>query len=209
MGPFDDPALWVALVGLAAGGAGIGLAVRRSRRQPVPIDPFTVNDPWRRFVQHALRNQASFDEVVAAMRPGPLRDRLSDIGGRVQAAAAECWRVARRAQAVADARKRIDADGARRALDRAGAEDPTRDALQSRLASAERLDVLLAEARERLRVLDTRLEETVSRAHELSVQQDATGAGGLGADVEDVVTELEALRLALDETNRPSTPDGT
>jgi hypothetical protein len=143
------------------------------------------------------------------MAPGPLRDRLTDIGGRVQAAAQECWRVARRAQAVADARKRIDADGARRALDRAGAEDPTRDALQARLASAERLDALLADARQRLRLLDTRLEEAVSRAHELSVQQDATGAGGLGADVEDVVTELEALRLALDETNRPSAPDAT
>ena len=51
-------------------------------------------------------------------------------------------------------------------------------------------------------MLDARLDESVARAIELSVSlDDAEGLAGLGADVESVVSEMEALRQALEETS--------
>ena len=55
------------------------------------------------------------------------------------------------------------------------------------------------DARDRLRLLDARLDELVARAVEVSVgTADSTV---LGNDVEELVVELEALRMAVEETN--------
>src|SRR3954468_16904548 len=47
------------------------------------IDPFTLNDPWRRFVQGALQAEARFDQAVRTAHTGPLRDRLQEIADRI------------------------------------------------------------------------------------------------------------------------------
>ena len=48
--------------------------------------------------------------------------------------------------------------------------------------------------------LDARLDEAVARAVELSLGAgDAAAAGGLEGDVDRLVEEMEALRLALDD----------
>jgi hypothetical protein len=57
-----------------------------------------------------------------------------------------------------------------------------------------------AEARDRLRLLDARLDEAVARAVELSLGAgDVSAAGGLQGDVDQLVEEMEALRVALDD----------
>jgi hypothetical protein len=53
-----------------------------------------------------------------------------------------------------------------------------------------------------LRLLDARLSEAATRAIELSVRaHDPSDLAGLGEDVDVLVTDLEALRLALDEAD--------
>ena len=85
----------------------------------------------------------------------------------------------------------------------------TAEALNSQLASARRLEDVIGRADAELRLLDARLAEAVTRAIELSAHAgDATDLGRLGDDVDGVVSEMEALRQALDEAGgpRPSEP---
>jgi hypothetical protein len=184
------------------------------------IDPFTLHDPWRRYVQAALQSRARFAQAVDRAPAGPLRERLSEIGDRVQAGVDECWLIARRGQALVVARRGIDVADIDRELGQlrgagagtgpgVGAEDPSigrlTESLEAQRAAAARLDRVIDRAQTELRVLDARLGEAVARTLELSAQAstDADGARvtGLQADVEGVVSEMEALRQALDETN--------
>jgi hypothetical protein len=69
----------------------------------------------------------------------------------------------------------------------------------------ERIAHVAAEARDRLQLLDARLDESVARAVELALSAESTGdLGGLGSDIDAVVGDMEALRQALEETQRPS-----
>lgn len=178
------------------------------------IDPFTLNEPWRRFVQSALQSQARFDQAVHQAERGPLRDRLGEIGDRVHDAVREAWRVARQGQVLADAGAQIDTAGVQRQLAevRANASAPwaagssleqTAKALEAQLASAQRLANVTREAQDRLRLLNARMDEMVARAIELSVDASQPDElGGLGSDVDSLVDEMEALRLAMDETDQ-------
>jgi hypothetical protein len=77
----------------------------------------------------------------------------------------------------------------------------TADALQSQMASTRRIAEVARETRDRLRLLDARLDESVARAVELSLRAgDVAEIGGLDDDVESIVTEMETLRVALEET---------
>ena len=72
-------------------------------------------------------------------------------------------------------------------------------ALEAQLASARRMDAVITDARDRLRLLNARLDEAVVRAIELSVQAgDVTDLAGLGDDVDSLVDEMEALRQGLE-----------
>lgn len=212
-----------AAVGILTGGgpvlaAGLAVAAWAGRvvaavpREPRPerIDPFTLGEPWRRPVQDALQAQARFSEAVAEARHGPLRERMAEIGGRIAHGVDEAWRVARQGQALVEARRRIDTVDARRDLaDIDGRTDDaslrTTEALRAQLASAQRLDATIEETRTRLRLTNARLDEAVARAAELSVAaHDVAQLAGLGDDVEALVTDLEALRLGLEEVSRPS-----
>jgi hypothetical protein len=79
------------------------------------------------------------------------------------------------------------------------------ESLEAQRAAAARLDQVIDSAQTELRLLDARLGEAVARTLELSAQAgtdaDATRVTGLEADVEGVVSEMEALRRALDEAN--------
>ena len=67
-------------------------------------------------------------------------------------------------------------------------------------ATADRMEATLTESESRLRLLNARLDEAVTRAIELSVSQaDSTAAGSLRADVAGIVDEMEALRQAMVE----------
>lgn len=200
--------------GAAAYGGRVLLAVPRSTKRGEKPDPFAVQEPWRRFVGDALAARRRFDDAVRAMAGGPLRDQLTAIGGRLDDGVDEIWRIARQGDTLVEARRRIDLDGIRAELAQVEAQlgerwaqgsrlEQTAEALRAQVASGERMEHVIADAVDRLRLLDARLDETVTRAIELSTESaTARGAGTLGGDVEGIVSEMEALRVALDEADQ-------
>jgi chromosome segregation ATPase len=195
-------------IGAVAWGARVAVAIPRTPKRE-RIDPFTLGEPWRTFVRAALQAQARFDRTVQTARSGPLRDRLAEIGERVGPGVDECWQVANRAQESENAREQLDTRQARAELaaleqETGTAEEHrarTEEALRAQISSADRMSAVVDDARDRLRLLDARLDEAVARAVELSVDSgDPEGMLGLSSDVDSVVTDMEALRQALEET---------
>ena len=203
-----------AVVGAVAWAARVALAVPRRTRER--IDPFAVGEPWRYFVRDALQARARFDETVRRARPGPLREHLADLGRRLGDGVTECWRIASQGNALESGLRQLDVHAVRAELaqleyDKQYVQGEARasleraeQALRSQLASAERIQRVAEDARNRLRVLNAQLDEAVARAVELSVQAgDTSDLRPLSADVDSLVTEMESLRQALDETRAP------
>ncbi len=206
------PLAGAAVVAVACWAGRVAFGLPRQRR-PEAIDPAAVREPWRTFVRQAVSARDRFDRAVRDAEPGPLRDRLSEMAARVSVGATECWRVAKRANALDAAVAELDTDAIRGQLDRCEQElarSPERSelvatsmALRNQLESADRLAKVAAGARDRLARIDAQLNEAMARAMELSLQ---TGESGdldpLGSAVNDVVGELESLRQALEESAR-------
>jgi hypothetical protein len=182
----------------------VAASVPRDATDAQHIDPFALQDPWRSFVRAAQQSRRRFDEAVRSAKPGPMRERLTEIGGRLDDAVSECWRVARQGQALADARSKLDTRDAQRELASLDPNSPsnsgTAEALQAQIASAQRLEVTTNDVRDRLRLLDARMDEAVARAVELSVEGADADVQGLGSDVDGLVGDMEALRQGLEET---------
>jgi hypothetical protein len=205
-------AIAAVVVGLAAFAGRVGLAIPRTP-QDERIDPFTLAEPWRHYVQDALQAHARVKEAVQGARSGPTKDRLREIDERVSTGVLEVWRIARRGHDLVDARRRLDPDAIRRdiAATEASAGQPgasdatlerTMESLRAQLATLERLERVIGDADSRLRLLNARLDEAAARTIELAVQaHDASDLGGLGDDVDQMVDEMEALRQAIEETS--------
>jgi chromosome segregation ATPase len=199
-------------VGALAWAARVAMAVPRRPREE-RIDPFGVGEPWRHMVTDALQARTRFEQTVASARPGPLRDRMVELGRRLDHGVEECWRIAKQGDALEAGLARLEHQSAQQELaelhrEIEGADDTERPsleraraAIESQLASAERMQRVSRDAQTRLRVLNAQMDESVARAVELAVTaHDSTDLSPLSADVESLVGELEALRLALDET---------
>lgn len=206
---------WAALGAIAFAGR-VATAVPRGATSG-RIDPFALGEPWRHFVSAAVQAGRRFDAAVQGAKEGPLRDRLQEIAGGVDDAVQESWRIARQGQALSDARTHLDATAVQQELDElersvgSAIPDPssatagTLKALQAQLASAQRMDRTINDVHDKLRLLDARLDESVARAIELSVDaQDPSELGGLGDDVQGIVVDLEALRQGLEEADHPT-----
>jgi hypothetical protein len=200
------------LSGLVVGAAVYAGAVHRAMPRPATlprIDPFTVSEPWRQLVQGAQRAGTRLHATVAAAPAGPLHDRLVSIAAKLDEGLAESWTIARRGDELDDAVRRLDPTALRSklaTLERRQAASPSADlvaAIESvrlQVASAERLTALSAQTADRLRLTQTRLDELVARAAEVSVGASDTDA--YASAVDDLVVELEALRLAVEETRQ-------
>lgn len=199
------------LLGVAAWAARVAAVMPRGFDAD-GIDPFELDEPWRSYVWKAKRARRHFAEAVKTGREGPLRDRLEQIGKRITDGVEECWRVAQGGDALAKARARIDVASITGQLSElhaqltAGQESgpliQTIEALESQLATAKRMDEVIVNTSNQLRLLDARLDEAVTRAIELSVRaHTADEMLALGADIDGVVSEMESLRQALDETD--------
>ena len=126
----------------------------------------------------------------------------------------ECWRVARHGDALDEGVQSLELRqveyrlqqlrGTRPESPGAGESfDRTVEALEAQLASGRRLSEVATDARRRLEVLDARLDEAVARAVELSLSAaDVSDLSGLGADVDQLVDDMEALRQGLEEVGR-------
>ena len=73
--------------------------------------------------------------------------------------------------------------------------------MQAQIDSAQRIRAARNDTEQRLRLLNTRMGELVAQAAEVSVGADATD--DLGSAVDDVVTQLQSLRLAIEDINNP------
>jgi len=212
LGPIGAVALgvagWAARVAVAVGGGGGGSRGDR-------IDPFTLQEPWRGFVQDAIGSRARFREAVDRTRSGPLQDTLREIADRVDTGVNECWLIANRGHALVQTRQRIDAADIDRDLTEAEQALATRpddqrliqtvESLRAQRATADRMDQVVEEARSQLRLLDARMGEAVVRALELSAQASVDASvTSLESDVDGMVTDMEALRQALEETHGPA-----
>jgi hypothetical protein len=211
------PLLAVLGIGSLAWLARVATLMPRGKRRD-GIDAMSLSDPWRGFVREALDAQRRYRRAVSSTTAGPLRDRLVEIGERIDAGVQECWRVARRGDALVDAIGNLDPAAARRELDAAKQaeklnpgpdQEATVKALQAQADSADRLIKVAAGAQDKLRLLDARLDEAVARAVELSIRAEDVGElGGLGGDVENLVSDLETLRVSLDEVDGTAATEG-
>lgn len=207
-------------------GAKVALAVPR-RPRLATINPGRLPDPWRTFVLEAAQAAKRFSELVRTLPAGPLRTELTEVDQRVDEGVRECWEIANRGTALDQARKQLGLGQAATELDRLKGERDLRSrqgmdsasidraitAVQRQLAAGQRVETAAFEARDRLRVLNAQLDEAVAAVVEMTLRPGAAGsAGAVRGQVNGIVDELEALRLALDETdalaNVPSA-DGT
>jgi hypothetical protein len=203
---------WVLiLLGVAivvAVGVRLFTSLRSDRRSH--LDPFTVGEPWRQFVQGATRSGTKLHQTIDGATAGPMKNRMESIASRLDDGLREAWEIARRGDQIDAAIRRLDPTALRsklatleeRASDRQTPDiDAAVTSLQNQLESVRRLELESTKTADRLRLTQTRLDELVSRAAEVAI-----GAGDTDAyehDVDDLVIELEALRQAVDETNRP------
>jgi len=196
-----------AIVAILVVAAGVLVAARR-RKSPRPkriaIDPFALSDPWRRSVSSAQSAQRRYTEIVRAIPAGPLRSKMESITAQVQRGVEECWLIAKRGDELDTALNRLDTTSLRTRLE-ASTDDATRTSLQAQLDSANRIRATRDDTEQRLRLLNTRVGELLAQAAEVSVRADTTDE--LGSAVDDVVTQLESLRLAVEEINNPRPGD--
>jgi hypothetical protein len=203
------PLVAAAGVGALAWGGRVLAAVPKDAPSP-RVSPNSLSEPWRTYAVQAEDSKKRFDRVVASVAPGPLRDRLQLLSGRLDEGIDESWRIARRGHEIVGAIGTIDTASARREVaelrqsvgDRAPtpAEGQTMRSLEAQLASVDRLSALATRSRDRLRLLDARFDELLARTVEVSVGSGDTDL--LGDDVDGLVTELESLRIAMEETDR-------
>lgn len=200
------------VIGIAAAAWLVRVATLLPRRGgSTRIDPMSISDPWRRFVRDALDAQRRYRKAVSKANEGPLRARLLEIGERIDAGVEECWRVACRGDELVDAIGNLDVIGARKDLAEAKQEardtrsethHSTVESLQAQVDAADRMIGVAEDAQDRIRLLNARLDEAVARAVELSIKAEDVGElGRLGGQVEDVVSEMESLRVSLDEVS--------
>jgi ElaB/YqjD/DUF883 family membrane-anchored ribosome-binding protein len=204
---------WPAAVLAGVGGFVAGRLISRRLRKHASIvggsiDPFAVGEPWRQFVQGAQRSATKLSATVDSASTGPLKDRMESIVTRLDAGLEETWRIARRGHQIDETVRRLDPVALRSKLDslrqRAGASpSPDLDAaiasFESQLASTQRLKDESTRTADTLRLAQTRFDELVSRAAEVGIG--AADTEVYAHDVDELVVELESLRLAVEETH--------
>ena len=206
-----------AIVGLGglAYAARVALGLPRGKRGE-RMDAFTLSVPWRKSVMDAQSAKRRFDQAVRSADPGPLRDRLTEIGERIDEGVRECWRIAQRGHLMSKGLKQLDVETTQRELVDVEQEirrddDPrlraARESIRAQLHSAQRMIDAVKDAELQLRVLDARLDEAVTRAIELSLRSAGDAdVSGLGSDVERLVSDMEALRAALEDVDSTAAP---
>jgi hypothetical protein len=185
----------------------VGDLMFRRRRSNEAADPLAHVDPsaaprrFARSVADAVDARRRFRDLVAGLRPGPVRDRLDAMVGQVDTGVAAVWDTVQRAgemerilAALDPERVTADYKQARRS----GASPEMVAATEARFTSVQRLLNALDDTEQRLRLIDVRLAAAVARAAEVALAS-GTGADELDAELAGVVDDLGALRSALDE----------
>ena len=208
------PIAAAAAIGVVAYGTKVGLSIPRNAKGD-RIDPFVLSEPWRGYVQAAQSAKLRFDRTVAGTRSGPIRDHLTQLSARLDDGIEESWRIASRGDDIDSAIAQLNTAQAQAELQQLRFQqqqhgtsadvESTIQSLEAQISSGQRMQDVSMSTRNRLRLLDARFDELVARAVEVSVG--SADSGVLGNDVNDLVNELEGLRLAIDDTQRAERGD--
>jgi hypothetical protein len=179
----------------------------RRRRAPddplAHVDPDAVSARFAPAVAEAVDARRRFASVLAGVREGPTRDRLAAAGDRLDAGVLAVWETARRATQIERTLETLDPDTVTddyKRAKRAGSDPELEQVLAQRFASVQRLLNALDDTDDRLRLLEARLGAAVAAAAEVALgAAGGAGADALDAELDGVVTELDALRHALAE----------
>jgi hypothetical protein len=178
------------------------------RRKPkVPVDPLAHVDPaaapprYAAAVTDAVAIRQRWLGVVAGLRDGPTRDRMAELGQRVDAGVLAVWDTATRAaeiERVADGLEAARVTDDYKAAKRDPAADPALvEALRARFESTQRLLNATDGVADQLRLLDARRGAAVARGAEVALMASPDTTASLGAELDAVVGELGALRDGL------------
>jgi hypothetical protein len=179
------------------------------RRRKAPDDPFALVDPratsprFASAVTEALESRRRYRELLAGLRPGPVRDRLEQTRLRFDAGVLAVWETVVRATDVERTLATLDPERVAaeyKRAKRAGDQPDVEAALGQRFMSVQRLLNTLDDTDDRLRLLDARLGAAVAQAAEVALDvAGPSAADALDAELAGVVDDLAALRSALDE----------
>lgn len=178
------------------------------RRQKAPTSPLAHVVPdqlpprWAAVVVDALGARRRWDDILAGVRPGPVRERLSELTAQVDEGVLAVWETAVRAVEAGRIVDALDAETVTRDYKRAKA-DPASDpalveALSARFTSVQRVLNAIDDAEQQLRLLDARLGAAVAHAAELALSSSGEGSDSLDAELAGVVIELGAIRQSLE-----------
>ncbi len=172
------------------------------RRRPggplAQVSPSSVSPRFAGAVAAALDTRRRYTDLVSGMRPGPSQDRLAALQAQVDAGVLAVWDTARRAGDIERTLATLDPDRVTaeyKQAKRTEDDDDLEAALAQRFASVQRLLNTLDDTEERLQLLDARLGAAVAAAAEVAVG--TAPPDQLGAELESVVGDLQALRAAL------------
>lgn len=156
---------------------------------------------WQSFVADAVEVRRRWHDVVSGLREGPVRDRLVELGDKIDAGVLAVHATASRAADAERIAATLDAERVTEDYKRAK-RDPTvdpamLDALTVRFTSVQRVLNALDDVDRQLRLLDVRLGAVVARGAEVALTA-GQGSEELGAELDAVVAELGALQSSLD-----------
>ena len=101
------PVVAAAGIGALAWGGRVLASVPRGSSS-ARVSPSSLSEPWRSYGVQAEEAKLRFDHVVASVAPGPLRERLELMSGRLDDGVDESWRIARRGHEIGNAIGKID-----------------------------------------------------------------------------------------------------
>lgn len=177
---------------------------RRASDDPLAqVDPAATSPRFAPAVAEAIDVRRRYRDLLAGIRPGPMRDQLTLSGERLDDGVLAVWDTARRATEIERTLAALDPERvtAEYKRSRRADDDPELEsALGQRFASVQRLLNALDDTDDRLRLLDARLGAAVAQAAEIALGTSGEDAAGeLDAQLAGVVDELGTLRSALDE----------
>jgi hypothetical protein len=212
----------LAIVGLVAVNRALTFRQRRARADRLRLlarvgEPRTIHGVWRSELYRAIAAHDAFHASVTQLKPGPLRDRLTEWGRELTEQLVDIGALARHGDALARSMYRMggrDLHRQMRRLEQAYQRSgdvryaQAAEAVTHELRSVDGLGGQVAATERELRLAVSRLNEAAARAAQLVLAAHSPTVAELPARAADVHGDLDALLLALRALEQPAAPYG-